>query len=112
MRTEYLNKAEITGRVTSVHAVQVADRYALRLAVATNESFNRDGSLVIETTWHSIIHWTKEKSLAESITKGGRVHAEGRLRNVRYTDCDGTERNTIEILAGTLEVLPEENQPN
>ena len=84
---ESINKVELQGRVGSVRNGSGVTRFTL----ATNEVYNdRNGSQIIETTWHTC--QVPEKAVSERIEKGDWVAVFGRIRNYRYTDADGNDR--------------------
>lgn len=65
-----------------------------------------DNNLVEETEWFRVVAWEK---LAETcdryLRKGSQVYIEGRLQSRKYTDKDGIERTTVEIVANEMLML-------
>lgn len=106
-KIECLNRVELRGIIGNAKITRVGDIHVARLSVATDYCYkNRDGETVIETTWHNVTVWEKPGQPLENLVKGAAVHLTGRLRNNRYTAADGTERICVEIIAGSIEVIP------
>ncbi len=78
-----------------------------RLSVATSESYtNREGAKVEQTEWHSITLWRQLAEVAEKyLSKGNKVYIEGKLRTRSYTDKEGNEKYTTEIVADNMQML-------
>lgn len=52
------------------------------------------------TTWHNITVFDEQAEIvAEQVRKGSRVLVIGRLQKEKYTAKDGTERESVEIIA-------------
>lgn len=99
---QQMNRIELKGYVGNVRVQSVGNSKNVRFSVATNYAYkDRDGCPVIETTWHSVFAWDKGTELR----KGDRVHVVGRLRNQRYTDCEGIERTICEVVAREVEKI-------
>lgn len=104
---EQLNKVEIRGIIGSVYVKDFGNTKVANISVATNHAYkSQDGSLVIETTWHSVVAWEGEiiQNL-DQLKKGLLVHICGRLRNRKYLASDGSERTTCDILARSLKIV-------
>ena len=71
-------------------------------SIATSESWNDKGSgeRREKTQWHRIaIFNEKLGEVAEKyLKKGAKVYLEGQLESRKYTDKDGTERETTEVV--------------
>ncbi len=102
---EQLNKVELRGILGVFRVMPVGDTRCATMSVATNYCFkDADGCPVIETTWHLVTAWEGKDCPDLSIfEKGDSVHIIGRLRNRRYVDASGMERNQTDIIAQTLE---------
>ena len=113
METEYLNRVELRGIIGYEPKVfVVGESKVARFSVATTESFkSRNGEPREEITWHNVSAWS-DRNVADFdlLHKGTFVYLKGRLRNQRYTDNTGTERNITEIVALSLEVVERKNQ--
>lgn len=98
---EQLNKVELRGIVGTIRTNDVCGKKSASFTLATNYVFkDKDGCCVIETTWHNIIAFESAQiQHLESINKGDRVQVIGRLRNRRYIDAMGKERDSIDVIA-------------
>ncbi len=107
---EQLNKIELKGNVGSVRVSETPTGKMARFSLATNYLFrNRDGMTGVETTWHNIVAWEGRniKSL-EKIEKGSYMYVVGRLRNSHFTGADGTEKQSLEVVANKMAILDED----
>lgn len=105
-----LNRIEIRGRVGRVTFKNIAGGQVANLSVATNHCYkDREGSPIIETTWHNVTAWGNEKNRIADLKKGDTVHVTGRLRQMRYTTSSGEDRTMTEIFAATLETVTNDN---
>lgn len=78
------------------------------VALATTESWKEKGTGKKKeyTEWHRIIFYRKLAEIAgEYIKKGSLVYIEGRLKTNKWTDKDGNERYTTEIIADKMQLL-------
>lgn len=78
------------------------------ISIAT--SFKRkdkiSGQLLDDTQWHRVTFYERlAEIVGEYVTKGSPVYVEGRLQYGKYTDKDGTEKSTVEIIATELQLL-------
>lgn len=81
--------------VTSI-AVATTDRWRDKV---TNE-------LREATEWHRISFFGKlAETAGQYLKKGSQVYVEGRLRTRKYTDREGIERFTTEIIADVMQML-------
>ncbi len=59
-----------------------------------------------ETEWFNIVAW---RGLAETceryLHKGSKVYIEGRLTQRKYTDKEGAQRTSVEVIASDMEML-------
>lgn len=104
---EQLNKVILRGIIGMTRVSNVADTKLARMSVATNLAYRgKDGCPIIETTWHNVVAFDgKDMCELESLGKGDKVEITGRIRNQRYTNADGTESISIEILASRITKL-------
>lgn len=78
------------------------------VAVATTESWRdkNTGDKKEITEWHRITFYRKLAEIAgQYLKKGSQVYVEGRLQTRKWTDKDGVERYTTEIIADTMQML-------
>ena len=80
-----------------------------RVAVSRNRR-GTDGTMVDETEWFRVVAFDSGGyKLAEIcnqyLRKGQKVYVEGRLQSRKYTDKDGIERTSVEIIASEMIML-------
>ena len=78
-----------------------------RFSIAVNRrTRNAKGERQEETEWFNVVAW---RQLAETcntyLQKGSKVYLEGRLTQRKYTDKNGVERTTVEVVANDVEFL-------
>jgi single-strand DNA-binding protein len=81
---------------------------ACNIAVATTESWKdkNSGEKKEITEWHRITLFRKLGEIAgQYLKKGSQVYIEGRLQTRKWTDKEGVERYTTEIIADTMQML-------
>ena len=60
-------------------------------------------NLSFDNTWHTCSAWAGREDDLTMYRKGTPLHIEGRIRNIRYTDANGCERTTLEVVASKVE---------
>ena len=78
------------------------------ISVATSRKWKdkTSGQQKEETEWHRVMAFDKlAEVLGEYVRKGSRLLVEGRLKYGKYTDKDGTEKNTCDIVATEMQLL-------
>ena len=97
-----INKVLILGNLGQDPDVRYTESGAAiaTLNVATNRNYkNRDGQPVSETEWHRVVLFGRTAELAKDYLRKGRsVFVEGRLRTRKWTDQNGMDRYTTEIV--------------
>jgi single-strand DNA-binding protein len=83
-----------------------------RFSLAVNRrTKSSSGERKEETDWFNVVAW---RQLAETcntyLQKGSKVYIEGRLTQRKYTDKNGVERTTIEVVASDVEFLSGKQQ--
>ena len=75
-----------------------------RFPLATNEYYKgKDGNPVEQTEWHQVVLWRNRAELAEKyLSKGRMVYVEGRLKTRQWTDQEGNQRYTTEIVGDVI----------
>lgn len=108
---EFINKIELQGIVGYVNTNKVADTTVARFSVVTEHAYtDKEGSAVIDTTWHQCTAWESEKNKISNLKRGAWVHLVGRIRVYRFVNADGTERQGIETIVNEVEVIPTETE--
>ena len=78
------------------------------IRIATSESWKdkESGELQERTEWHRVKFFGRLAEIAaEYLRKGSQVYIEGSLRTDKYTDKDGIERYSTEVIANEMQML-------
>lgn len=81
---------------------------ACNISIATSSKRkDRDtGETIEDTQWHRVQFFDKlAEIVGEYVKKGSSIYVEGRLRYGKYTDKDGVEHNTTDIIADQMQML-------
>jgi single-strand DNA-binding protein len=83
-----------------------------RFSVAVNRTTkNSSGERKEETEWFNIVAWGQLAELCNTyLHKGSKVYIEGRLTQRKYTDKNGNERTSVEVIASDVEFLSGKQQ--
>ncbi len=111
-----LNKVMIIGNLGNDPDI-VNDGKIGKLSVATSESWKdkSSGERKTKTEWHRVVIFNEGlvRIAEQYLKKGSKVYLEGQLQTKSYTDKDGVEKYTTEIVLqnynGTLTMLGENN---
>jgi len=108
-----LNKVQIIGNLGADPEMRYTPSGSavtnFRVAVSRNRRGN-DGNMVDETEWFRVVAWDSAgyklaEICNEYLRKGQKVYVEGRLQSRKYTDKDGVERTSVEIVANDMIML-------
>jgi single-strand DNA-binding protein len=78
------------------------------VTVATSRQWKdkTSGEKQEETEWHRVVFYDRLAEIAgEYLKKGRPVYVEGRLKTRKWTDKDGVEKYTTEIVADQMQLL-------
>jgi len=77
------------------------------LNIATTEQWkDKSGEKQEKTEWHRVVLFGRQAEIAgEYLKKGRSVHIEGRLQTRKYTDKDGVEKYSTEIVGDRMQLL-------
>ena len=76
------------------------------IATSRNWKDRNSGERREETEWHRVVFYDKLAEIAgEYLKKGRSVYVEGRLKTRKWTDKDGVEKYTTEIIAEEMQML-------
>ena len=77
------------------------------LSIATSEQWkDKNGEKQERTEWHRVVLFGRQAEIAgEYLKKGRSVYIEGRLQTRKYTDKDGVEKYSTEIVADRMQLL-------
>ena len=99
-----LNKATLIGRLgrdPEVRHTASGDR-VVSFGLATSESWKdkNTGERKERTEWHNIVIFNEGigKIAEQYLRKGSKVHLEGQIQSRKYTDKEGVERTSYEIV--------------
>lgn len=77
------------------------------ISVATSSKRkDKNGEYIEETQWHRVTFFDKLAEIAgQYVKKGSPVYVEGSIKYGKYTDKDGVEKSTVDIVASSLQML-------
>ncbi len=101
-----LNKVILIGHLGAdpVHRVTSSNKDVSDFRLATTESWRgEDGSRNQSTEWHKVVVWGRMAVIVkENLNKGSQVYVEGRLKTRKWTDNEGRDRWTTEVIASKI----------
>lgn len=83
-------------------------------SLATSEKFKKDGEVIEQTEWHTIVAYGKLAEIIEKyVNKGDQIFVEGKIHYRSYQDKDGNKKYFTEILAHQIDLQPrrQEGEP-
>ena len=109
-----LNKILIIGRVGRVDLKEFGGGKLANVSVATSERYkDKSGEWQEETTWHNVVAYGSLASVMERfVQKGSNLYVEGRIRKRKYNDRDGNEKESVEVVAQSVELLDPKQSTN
>lgn len=110
MSSRSLNKVLLIGNLTRDPELRYTPQGTpvCTFGLATNRSWqpSAGGERQEETEFHRIVSWNKLAELcSELLFKGRKAFVEGRLQTRNWTDAQGQERTTVEIVIDNMIVL-------
>lgn len=79
---------------------------SISIATTRNWKDKASGEKREETEWHRVVFYERLAEVAGQYLKKGRpVYVEGRLRTRKWTDKDGVEKYSTEIIADEMQLL-------
>ena len=105
-----VNKVTLIGNLGRDPEVRYAPSGAAvcNITLATSRSWKdkTSGERQEETEWHRVVFYDKLAEIAgQYLKKGKPVYIEGRLKTRKWTDKDGVEKYTTEIIANEMTML-------
>ena len=105
-----VNKVILIGNLGRDPEVRYAPSGAAicNVAIATSRNWKdkTSGERQEETEWHRVVFYDRLAEIAgEYLKKGRPVYVEGRLKTRKWTDKDGVEKYTTEIVADQMQLL-------
>ena len=111
-----LNKVQIIGNVGNITIKDVKGVKVANLSVATNERAfkTKNGKEVPEhTEWHRVVLWRNLAEVAEkNIKVGTQIYVDGKINSSMYTDAQGVERMSYNIVAERFQILGKQEKAN
>jgi single-strand DNA-binding protein len=76
------------------------------VATSSKRKDKNTGETIEDTQWHRVTFYDRLAEIAgEYVKKGRPIYVEGRLKYGKYTDKDGIEKNTVDIIATEMQLL-------
>ncbi len=76
------------------------------IATSTKRKDKDSGEYIEETQWHRVTFYDRLAEIAgEYVKKGKPIYVEGRLKYGKFTNKDGIEQNTCDVIATELQLL-------
>ncbi len=103
-----INKAILVGNLGADPEIRYTPNgmAVANFRIATSETFTKDGQKETKTEWHRIVAFGKLAEICgEYLAKGKQVYIEGKIQTRKWTDKDGTDKYTTEILANQMQML-------
>ena len=108
-----MNKALLVGRITTKPELRTTNSGIpyTRFSVAINRPFSNNGESSAD--FINILVWRKQaENVCNFLDKGSQVAIEGRIQTGNYTDKDGNNRNSFEVVADNVQFLDSKSQRN
>ncbi len=103
------NKITLIGNVGKDPEIRSisADKKVADISIAVNDSYrDAKGQQQEKTEWFRISFWNQKAEVIEKyVRKGQQIYVEGRLRVRTYTDKEGKERYSLEVVAQDFTLL-------
>jgi single-strand DNA-binding protein len=105
-----LNKAQIIGRVGRDPEVRYLTNgdAVVNVSVATSERWKdkQTGEIKETTEWHRVNFFGRLAEIAgEYVQKGTLLYVEGKIKTRKWTDKDGVEKYSTEIIGEAMKLL-------
>lgn len=76
------------------------------VATSSRRKDKNSGEMIEDTQWHRVTFYDRLAEIAgEYLKKGRPVYVEGRLKYGKFTNKDGHEQNTVDIIATEMQLL-------
>ena len=104
-----LNKIMLIGNLGRDPELQVTSDGTpfTRFSLAVSRNYTtKSGERREETEWFNIVAWRQLAETCERyLHKGSKVYIEGRVTQRKYTDKNGLERTSVDVIANEMEML-------
>ncbi len=76
------------------------------VATSSRRKDKNTGESIEDTQWHRVTFYDRLAEIAgEYVKKGQPIYVEGRLKYGKFTNKDGHEQNTVDIIATEMQLL-------
>jgi len=85
------------------------------ISIATSETWNdkNTGEKREKTEWHRVVAYRRTAEIIGQYTrKGSKLYVEGKLQTRKWTDNNGVDRYTTEIIADSVQLLDSRGDGN
>lgn len=104
-----INKTILVGNLGNDPEVKYSagGKAVTRVSLATSSvRKDKDGNQVERTEWHRVVFFDKLAEIAgEYLKKGSQIYIEGSIRYDKFTDKEGIEKYSTDIIANELQML-------
>lgn len=105
-----INKVILVGNLGADPEVRQASNgnsvTTVSLATTSGWRDKNTGETQERTEWHRVVFFTRLAEIAgQYLRKGSKIYVEGSLRTNKWTDKNGMERYTTEIVASEMQML-------
>lgn len=104
-----VNKVILLGNLGKDPDIQFLEKNVAvaRLSLATTENYkDKNGKLISQTEWHTVILWRALAELAQKyLRKGSLIYVEGKLKSRSWDDKEHIRRTTTEIIGDQMVLL-------
>ena len=104
-----LNKIMLIGNLGRDPELQVTSdgTPVTKFSLAVSRSYkSRTGETKDETEWFNIVAWNKLAEICEKyLHKGSKIYVEGRVSQRKYTDREGVQRTSVEVIMSDMQML-------
>lgn len=105
-----INKAIIVGNLGNDPDVKMTTNGSpvANLSVATSDAWKdkNTGQMQERTEWHRIVFFGRQAEICQQyLRKGSKVYVEGRIQTRKWTDQNGQDKYTTEIVGNEIQML-------
>ena len=104
-----VNKVILIGRLGADPEVKTLESgtKVASIRLATTERYkDKNGNQQESTEWHNVVLWRGLADITERyLKKGDQVYIEGRIKTRKWTDQNGTDRYSTDIVANEMTML-------
>lgn len=111
-----VNKVHILGNVGQDPTIRYlpSGQAVANISVATtSKRKDQNGETIEDTQWHRVTLYERlAEIVGEYVKKGHPIYIEGRIKYGKYTDDNGVEKNTCDIVATSVQLLASRSDDN